>query len=139
MWWRGMEIHLSSHWVSELVWPLQIWSTACVVQLDPERGRDLPKVTQPGGDLPRISNRNPDGWFCPQDRSYCWWRGVLHAEEGAESSWSRFEEEVGNSRIAWILERDHFGFKNKPCFLYPPHLSHSAPTPIKLLAVLGKK
>lgn len=35
-----------------------------------------------------------------------------------------FEEEVGNSRIAWILERDHFGFKNKLCF-YPPHLSHS--------------
>ena len=32
--------------------------------------------------LTRISNRNPDGWFCPQDCTYCWWKGVLRAEEG---------------------------------------------------------
>lgn len=58
-----------------------------------------------------------------------------------QSSWSRFEEESGESREAWILERDHFGFKNKPCFLYPPNLSHCPlpHSPIKPSAVLGKK
>ena len=49
------------------------------------------------------------------------------------------EQISGGIWVAWILERDHFGFKNKPCFLYPLHLSHSTPSPIKLLAVLGKK
>lgn len=95
MWWRGMEIHLSSHWVSELVWPLQIWSTACVVQLDPERGRDLPKVTQPGGDLPRISNRNPDGWFCPQDHTTVGGEGFCMQRRGQRVAGADLRRKLG--------------------------------------------
>lgn len=91
----------------------------------PREGRDLPKVTQPVETFLGFSNRNPDGWFCPQDRSYCWWRGFC-MQRRAESGWSRFEEEVGNSRIAWILEGS---FGSEQAMLSLPTTSLTPPPP----------
>lgn len=87
--------------MSELVWPLQVWSTPCIVQLDPERvkvkgqghtARRIPLLgfrigIQMDGFVPRIAPTVGGKGFCVQ-------------RKGAERSWSRFEEESGESREA---------------------------------------